>query len=228
MRRDPWWKARCRKQSESEPTNAGTRFNFRILSALKCRSGGLLVARSCSVGRQPYPRVVLGRKMASAAYGSVSGETPMLRRYEDGPDDQSRPAIVFVHGWPDDHRLWDKQVSTFPLNMIETAVLQQRRTRRRLVRLCCRRFSALLAVDPPAARCFSVPAAGKILYGDIIGTSACRFIRGFAALAHGSVVVLGVEMREFPRARNNRWSFRPRGDAALCRRHSFLARTCVL
>jgi len=82
---------------------------------LKCRSGGLLVARLCSAGHQPYPLLALRRKMASAAYGSVSGETPMLRRYEDGPDDQSRPAIVFVHGWPDDHRLWDKQVSTFAL-----------------------------------------------------------------------------------------------------------------
>ena len=29
-----------------------------------------------------------------------------LRTYVDG----NGPTIVFVHGWPDDHTLWDKQV----------------------------------------------------------------------------------------------------------------------
>lgn len=32
-----------------------------------------------------------------------------LRTFIDGKPDG--PTIVFVHGWPDDHALWDKQVS---------------------------------------------------------------------------------------------------------------------
>lgn len=31
-----------------------------------------------------------------------------LKRFSDGREDG--PTIVFVHGWPDDHSMWDKQV----------------------------------------------------------------------------------------------------------------------
>lgn len=34
--------------------------------------------------------------------------------------------VVFVHGWPDDHKLWDKQVRlrcNYVLDMIQDAVL---------------------------------------------------------------------------------------------------------
>lgn len=45
----------------------------------------------------------------ASAYNSISPEGEQgLRTYIDGKADG--PTIVFVHGWPDDHALWDKQV----------------------------------------------------------------------------------------------------------------------
>lgn len=42
-------------------------------------------------------------------YSSINPEGQQgLRTYIDGKPDG--PTIVFVHGWPDDHALWDKQV----------------------------------------------------------------------------------------------------------------------
>ena len=46
--------------------------------------------------------------MSAAGYNTISDENPGLRTYIDGKEDG--PVIVFVHGWPDDHALWDKQV----------------------------------------------------------------------------------------------------------------------
>lgn len=47
--------------------------------------------------------------MASSNYNAiVPDEQPGLRTFTDGKEDG--PVIVFVHGWPDDHALWDKQV----------------------------------------------------------------------------------------------------------------------
>lgn len=44
-----------------------------------------------------------------ASYNSINPEGQKgLRTYIDGKADG--PTIVFVHGWPDDHALWDKQV----------------------------------------------------------------------------------------------------------------------
>lgn len=42
-------------------------------------------------------------------YNTIADEHPPgLRTFADGKEDG--PVIVFVHGWPDDHALWDKQV----------------------------------------------------------------------------------------------------------------------
>lgn len=48
---------------------------------------------------------------SSTIMGSMGGEIGKqmgLRTFIDGND--RGPTIVFVHGWPDDHTLWDKQV----------------------------------------------------------------------------------------------------------------------
>lgn len=41
---------------------------------------------------------------------SSEGGGPVLRTFVEGKEDG--PTIVFVHGWPDDHTVWDKQVLT--------------------------------------------------------------------------------------------------------------------
>lgn len=46
----------------------------------------------------------------ASSYNTISAEDhqPGLRTFVDGKEDG--PVIVFVHGWPDDHALWDNQV----------------------------------------------------------------------------------------------------------------------
>lgn len=39
---------------------------------------------------------------------SSKQECRLLRTYIDGKEDG--PTVIFVHGFPDDHTLWDKQV----------------------------------------------------------------------------------------------------------------------
>ncbi|CAM9811986.1 unnamed protein product [Ectocarpus sp. 4 AP-2014] len=53
------------------------------------RSSGMIAARSRSTAE--------------------STTTPALRMFSDGKDDG--PVLLFVHGWPDDHQMWDKQVA---------------------------------------------------------------------------------------------------------------------
>lgn len=40
---------------------------------------------------------------------TAGGPAVGLRTFVEGKEDG--PTIVFVHGWPDDHTVWDKQVS---------------------------------------------------------------------------------------------------------------------
>lgn len=44
----------------------------------------------------------------SSNYNAIVEDQPGLRTFASGKEDG--PVILFVHGWPDDHVLWDAQV----------------------------------------------------------------------------------------------------------------------
>lgn len=48
------------------------------------------------------------RTTTPASDTTFSGPAVGLRTFTEGKEDG--PTIVFVHGWPDDHVVWDKQV----------------------------------------------------------------------------------------------------------------------
>lgn len=62
----------------------------------------MAASREVSPSARPIPN------MPAAGYNTISDENPGLRTFVDGKEDG--PVVVFVHGWPDDHALWDKQV----------------------------------------------------------------------------------------------------------------------
>lgn len=90
----------------------------KTLRACSCSPEALLVAssrkpyffniiflRDTTISRAArYPPAIM-----PGGYNSIGPDAqPGLRTYVDGKADG--PTIVFVHGWPDDHALWDKQV----------------------------------------------------------------------------------------------------------------------
>ncbi|CAB1119295.1 unnamed protein product [Ectocarpus sp. CCAP 1310/34] len=45
----------------------------------------------------------------SSNYNAIVDDQPGLRTFSSGKEDG--PVVLFVHGWPDDHLLWDSQVT---------------------------------------------------------------------------------------------------------------------
>lgn len=88
------------------PWNSRARQTDNILSQFNCRSGALLSVRR---GVCSSLRFRLATPLAMAGTAVSPEGQPGLRTFIDGKPDG--PTIVFVHGWPDDHALWDKQVS---------------------------------------------------------------------------------------------------------------------
>lgn len=84
----------------------------KILRAISRRTSGLSLAACQRRAHPPLRYNNCGGSIAmSTNYASISPDgQPGLRTYIDGKSDG--PTIVFVHGWPDDHALWDKQVRT--------------------------------------------------------------------------------------------------------------------
>ena len=89
------------------PPASCLQFTCNIFRALTRRSASLV-----AVPRRTRPYLRFGATPSATmanSYNSISPEgQPGLRTYIDGKSDG--PTIVFVHGWPDDHALWDKQV----------------------------------------------------------------------------------------------------------------------
>eukprot|EP00904_Undaria_pinnatifida_P004311 jgi/Undpi1/13881/HiC_scaffold_9.g03532.m1 len=81
----------------------------RGVSASPCRSASLI-----ALPRRARPYLRFGAPPCATMADGYSSISPAegqqgLRTYIDGKLDG--PTIVFVHGWPDDHALWDKQVA---------------------------------------------------------------------------------------------------------------------
>lgn len=64
---------------------------------------------SCAASDNPNPA-------SDTTAGGVTSKTatatppPCFKMFEEGKKDG--PTILFVHGWPDDHTMWNKQVGT--------------------------------------------------------------------------------------------------------------------
>ena len=99
----------------------------RLGALFGCRTNRVQVFRafggggSSGIGTDFYPITRNGVTMTSGNIASTStgderigvggaatSAGPALRTFVDG--NASGPVLVFVHGWPDDHTMWDKQV----------------------------------------------------------------------------------------------------------------------